>query len=92
VKFEQSAIFCNSRLKTLLKIALLLVLVLAGGVALPWPAFLMSWRRRIGKEDESIFFNGCEKAGLQVKHIGSRVYCISPIENEKSNKMLDEKS
>lgn len=62
-----------------------------GGVALPWPAFLMSWRRRIGKEDESIFFNGCEKAGLQVKHIGSRVYCISPIENEKSNKMLDEK-
>ncbi|KAK1562508.1 hypothetical protein Q3G72_012983 [Acer saccharum] len=44
---------------------------------LPWPAFLMSWRRRIGKEDESLFFTGCENAGLQVKHIGSRVYCIT---------------
>ncbi|XP_051114230.1 protein N-terminal and lysine N-methyltransferase EFM7 isoform X2 [Andrographis paniculata] len=39
-------------------------------------AFLMSWRRRIGKEEESIFFSGCEEAGLQVEHIGSRVYCI----------------
>lgn len=55
---------------------------------LPWPAFLMSWRRRIGKEDESIFFDGCEKAGLEVNHIGSRVYCISLIENEESNKCL----
>ncbi|XP_061369236.1 uncharacterized protein LOC133312101 isoform X2 [Gastrolobium bilobum] len=54
-------------------------------VVLPWPAFLMSWRRRIGKEDELLFFNGCEKAGLEVKHIGSRVYCINPIGNEKSN-------
>ncbi|KAK3226145.1 hypothetical protein Dsin_006007 [Dipteronia sinensis] len=44
---------------------------------LPWPAFVMSWRRRIGKEDESLFFTGCENAGLQVKHIGSRVYCIT---------------
>lgn len=44
---------------------------------LPSPAFLMSWRRRIGKEDESLFFTGCENAGLQVKHIGSRVYCIT---------------
>ncbi|GLT92695.1 hypothetical protein SLE2022_105210 [Rubroshorea leprosula] len=44
----------------------------------PWPAFLMSWRRRIGKEDESLFFSGCENAGLEVKHMGSRVYCISP--------------
>ncbi|CAI8594467.1 unnamed protein product [Vicia faba] len=60
----------------------------AGDVVLPWPAFLMSWRRRIGKEDESIFFNGCEKAGLEVNHIGSRVYCISLIENEESNKCL----
>ncbi|XP_027335876.1 EEF1A lysine methyltransferase 3 isoform X2 [Abrus precatorius] len=51
---------------------------------LPWPAFLMSWRRRIGKEDELLFFNGCEEAGLKVKHIGSRVYCIYPKENEKS--------
>jgi len=58
--------------------------VLAGDVVLPQPAFLMSWRRRIGKEDESLFFNGCEKAGLKVKHIGSRVYCINPIENEIS--------
>ncbi|KAK2979997.1 hypothetical protein RJ640_020023 [Escallonia rubra] len=40
------------------------------------PAFLMSWRRRIGKEDESLFFTGCENAGLQVQHLGSRVYCI----------------
>ncbi|XP_027908526.1 EEF1A lysine methyltransferase 3 isoform X1 [Vigna unguiculata] len=55
-----------------------------GDVVLPQPAFLMSWRRRIGKEDESLFFNGCEKAGLKVKHIGSRVYCINPIENEIS--------
>ncbi|XP_024975719.1 protein N-terminal and lysine N-methyltransferase EFM7 isoform X1 [Cynara cardunculus var. scolymus] len=45
---------------------------------LPRPAFLMSWRRRIGKEDESLFFTGCETAGLQVQHLGSRVYCISP--------------
>ncbi|KAI5392005.1 hypothetical protein KIW84_076696 [Lathyrus oleraceus] len=59
-----------------------------GDVVLPWPAFLMSWRRRIGKEDESIFFDGCEKAGLEVNHIGSRVYCISLIENEESNKCL----
>lgn len=45
---------------------------------LPRPAFLMSWRRRIGKQDESLFFTGCETAGLQVKHLGSRVYCITP--------------
>ncbi|XP_071720467.1 uncharacterized protein [Rutidosis leptorrhynchoides] len=45
---------------------------------LPRPAFLMSWRRRIGKEDESLFFTGCETAGLQVQHLGSRVYCITP--------------
>ncbi|XP_073290187.1 uncharacterized protein [Primulina huaijiensis] len=47
---------------------------------LPRPAFLMSWRRRIGKEDESLFFRGCEKAGLAVDHLGSRVYCIMPKE------------
>lgn len=45
---------------------------------LPRPVFLMSWRRRIGKEDESLFFTGCENAGLEVKHMGARVYCISP--------------
>ncbi|KAF4401468.1 hypothetical protein G4B88_001662 [Cannabis sativa] len=45
-------------------------------IGLPKPAFLMSWRRRIGKEDESLFFSGCKDAGLDVKHIGSRVYCI----------------
>nr|AFK42166.1 unknown [Lotus japonicus] len=44
----------------------------------------MSWRRRIGKEDESLFFDGCEKAGLEVKHLGSRVYCIKPVGNENS--------
>lgn len=47
---------------------------------LPRPAFLMSWRRRIGKEDESLFFTGCETAGLEVQHLGSRVYCIKPKE------------
>ncbi|XP_021906331.1 EEF1A lysine methyltransferase 3 isoform X2 [Carica papaya] len=51
---------------------------------LPKPAFLMSWRRRIGKEDESLFFAGCEKAGLEVKHIGSRVYCINLIESKST--------
>lgn len=56
----------------------------SGDVVLPWPAFLMSWKRRIGKEDELLFFNGCENAGLQVQHIGSRVYCIKPIGNEES--------
>ncbi|KAI3788663.1 hypothetical protein L2E82_01436 [Cichorium intybus] len=45
---------------------------------LPLPAFLMSWKRRIGKEEESLFFTGCENAGLQVQHLGSRVYCITP--------------
>lgn len=60
------------------------ILMLAGDVVLPKPAFLMSWRRRIGKEDESLFFNGCESAGLEVQHIGSRVYCIKPRGNEKS--------
>lgn len=67
-----------------LKFASSLNLVLAGDVVLPWPAFLMSWRRRIGKEDESLFFDGCEKAGLEVKHLGSRVYCIKPVGNENS--------
>lgn len=43
------------------------------------PVFLMSWRRRIGGE-EAHFFSGCENAGLSVTHIGSRVYCISPID------------
>ncbi|KAK1298188.1 hypothetical protein QJS10_CPB14g01755 [Acorus calamus] len=47
-------------------------------VQLRWPVFLMSWRRRIGKEDEALFFNGCEDAGLVVEHIGSRVFSISP--------------
>lgn len=45
---------------------------------LPRPAFLMSWRRRIGKEDESLFFTGCKNAGLEVRHMGSRVFCITP--------------
>ncbi|XP_057801252.1 protein N-terminal and lysine N-methyltransferase EFM7 isoform X2 [Salvia miltiorrhiza] len=40
------------------------------------PAFLMSWRRRIGKEEESLFFTGCKEAGLEVDHLGCRVYCI----------------
>lgn len=49
--------------------------------SLPRPSFLMSWRRRIGKEDESLFFSGCEDAGLEVKHLGSRIYCVKPREN-----------
>eukprot|EP01018_Ginkgo_biloba_P024190 Gb_09169 [translate_table: standard] len=50
---------------------------------LPRPCFLMSWRRRIPKEDEASFFNGCENAGLMVQHFGSRVFCINL---RKSNK------
>uniref|UniRef100_A0A1D1YHX3 Methyltransferase-like protein 23 n=1 Tax=Anthurium amnicola TaxID=1678845 RepID=A0A1D1YHX3_9ARAE len=46
-------------------------------IHLQWPVFLMSWRRRIGKEEEALFFNGCADAGLVVEHLGSRVYCIS---------------
>ncbi|KAJ3670657.1 hypothetical protein LUZ60_008083 [Juncus effusus] len=46
-------------------------------VELQMPIFLMSWRRRIGKEDEQLFFNSCERAGLASIHIGSRIYCIS---------------
>ncbi|KAL6638183.1 hypothetical protein ACP70R_025755 [Stipagrostis hirtigluma subsp. patula] len=40
------------------------------------PMFLMSWRRRIGK-DQSLFFTGCEKAGLEVQHLGDLVYLIN---------------
>ncbi|XP_050243909.1 uncharacterized protein LOC126692364 isoform X5 [Quercus robur] len=53
-------------------------ILLSAEVRLPQPAFLMSWRRRIGKEDESLFFTGCADAGLEAEHIGSRVYCIKP--------------
>ncbi|EPS62816.1 hypothetical protein M569_11970, partial [Genlisea aurea] len=45
-------------------------------VSLVTAAFLMSWRRRIGREEESIFFDGCEEAGLKVRHLGCRVYRI----------------
>ncbi|XP_057860164.2 uncharacterized protein LOC131068897 isoform X2 [Cryptomeria japonica] len=44
---------------------------------LPKPCFLMSWRRRIPKEDDTSFFNGCKNKGLMVQHLGSRVFCIS---------------
>ncbi|KAL2902121.1 Protein N-terminal and lysine N-methyltransferase EFM7 [Bienertia sinuspersici] len=44
---------------------------------LHYPAFLMGWRRRIGKDDEALFFKGCEDAGLEVQHLGLRVYCIT---------------
>ncbi|XP_010543202.1 PREDICTED: protein N-methyltransferase NNT1 isoform X2 [Tarenaya hassleriana] len=50
-----------------------------------WPVFLMSWRRRIGKDDESLFFTGCEEAGLEVTHLGSRVYSIRPGRKEASS-------
>ncbi|KAM0884128.1 hypothetical protein ACQ4PT_031199 [Festuca glaucescens] len=45
-------------------------------VVVTYPMFLMSWRRRIGK-DQSIFFEGCEKAGLEVRHLGDLVYLIN---------------
>ncbi|KAM0860489.1 hypothetical protein ACQ4PT_046510 [Festuca glaucescens] len=45
-------------------------------VVMRYPMFLMSWRRRIGK-DQSIFFEGCEKAGLEVQHLGDLVYLIN---------------
>ncbi|KAK9153511.1 hypothetical protein Sjap_000991 [Stephania japonica] len=54
------------------------------GDGLPWPAFLMSWRRRIGKEDEELFFSGCKDSGLSVSHFGSRIYCISLEETSHS--------
>jgi hypothetical protein len=41
------------------------------------PVFLMSWRRRIGKGHQSLFFDRCEKTGLQVQHLGDLVYLIS---------------
>lgn len=44
---------------------------------LPKPCFLMSWRRRLPKEEEGLFFNGCKESGLFVHLLGSRVYCIS---------------
>lgn len=44
--------------------------------SLPKPCFLMSWRRRIPKEDEDLFFQGCKGAGLCVADYGARVYCI----------------
>ncbi|GAA0153314.1 protein modifying enzyme [Lithospermum erythrorhizon] len=53
------------------------------------PAFLMSWRRRIGKEDEALFFTGCEKAGLGVHHLGSRIYCIKPQETTCNEQALN---
>ena len=34
-------------------------------VQLPWPDFLTSWRRRIGNEDESLFFINCANTGLE---------------------------
>lgn len=56
------------------------VLSEAAGAPMAQPVFVMSWRRRIGKEDELLFFTGCENAGLEVKHLGSRVYCIKSME------------
>lgn len=47
-------------------------------LSLPKPCFLMSWRRRIPKADEDLFFEGCKAAGLCVADYGARVYCIYP--------------
>ncbi|KAH7431495.1 hypothetical protein KP509_08G051500 [Ceratopteris richardii] len=49
-------------------------------IQLPKPCFLMSLRRRLPKEDETVFFNSCEAKGLTVQHLGSRVYCIFKLE------------
>ena len=46
------------------------------GFTLPIPCFLMSWRRRLPKEDEAMFFSGCKESGFRVEHLGSRIYCI----------------
>ncbi|KAG6548532.1 hypothetical protein Mapa_010020 [Marchantia paleacea] len=50
----------------------------AADEGLPRPCFLMSWRRRIPKEDEAKFFEGCKIAGFCVNDLGSRVYSIHP--------------
>ncbi|XP_006650829.2 EEF1A lysine methyltransferase 3 [Oryza brachyantha] len=44
-------------------------------VPVKFPMFLMSWRRRIGK-DWCLFFEECKKAGLEVQHLGDLVYLI----------------
>ncbi|XP_078446526.1 S-adenosyl-L-methionine-dependent methyltransferases superfamily protein [Wolffia australiana] len=54
-----------------------LVTIAGKEVHLQYPLFLMSWRRRLGKEDEALFFNGCEDASLNVTHLGARIYSIS---------------
>ena len=54
--------------------------------SLPKPCFLMSWRRRIPKEDEDFFFNGCKAANLLVADFGARVYCISPAPNVENTR------
>uniref|UniRef100_A0A0D9W0X5 Methyltransferase small domain-containing protein n=1 Tax=Leersia perrieri TaxID=77586 RepID=A0A0D9W0X5_9ORYZ len=46
-------------------------------VPVKFPMFLMSWRRRIGK-DQSLFLEAFEKAGLEVQHLGELVYLITP--------------
>ncbi|GBG69419.1 hypothetical protein CBR_g4113 [Chara braunii] len=38
--------------------------------------FIMSWRRRIGKKEEALFFEGCNSAGLEHRVVGPRTYCI----------------
>ena len=62
----------------LIILLIFLCLLAAAGIRLPQPAFLMSWRRRTGKEDETLFFTGCADAGLEAKHIGFRVDCTKP--------------
>jgi len=54
--------------------------------SLPKPCFLMSWRRRIPKEDEDLFFNGCKAANLLVADFGARVYCISLAPNVENTR------
>ncbi|CAI5998452.1 unnamed protein product, partial [Closterium sp. NIES-64] len=51
-------------------------------VALTRPCFVMSWRRRIPREDEEGFFRLCEEAGMSVVDLGSRVFCIAPIASD----------
>eukprot|EP00898_Chlorokybus_atmophyticus_P006831 jgi/Chlat1/7149/Chrsp57S06745 len=51
------------------------------------PSFLMSWRRRINKADEALFFSGCLKAGLTITVVGPRTYLIQGTTTAQSQSM-----
>lgn len=43
--------------------------------------FIMSWKRRIPKEEERKFFDGCVQEQLKWADLGSRVYEIKAVES-----------